>query len=180
MAEINFYINNRERKLLFEFFKEQDIYLVPDKKYPNENYEFVSESNEFIDTIENETVGFFAISKQYSLYGLYVERNEFFTHEESYFVKQRYGGPYIDIALYRGYADNADIMYKRTNLSYYPKYIKLQEEWEEFKVSDEFLICFKKTVNFLKSMCQKVKVNEKNYWISKDVCNELDIFKNCI
>jgi len=65
MAEINFYINNMERRLLFEFFKEQDIYLVPDKKYPNENYEIVRESDEFIEIIDNETVGFFAISKQF-------------------------------------------------------------------------------------------------------------------
>jgi len=175
MADAYFYINDEERKLLFEFLKEQDIYLVPNKKYPNSNYEIIQNSSEFIEKIQHGIVRFFAISKWFSVYGLYIDRNEFIKNEKAYFVKQRYGGPYIDIALYMGYADDAAIKYKCTWLSYYPKYIKLQEEYEEFKVSEEFVNHFKKIIRFLQPKCQKVKVNGKNYWISKEVYKELKI-----
>ena len=151
------------------------IFLVPNKKYSTKNYEYVKYSQDFLQIIENDTVGFFLVSKTFSNYPLYIERNEFFVNEEAYFVKQRYGGPYIDLSLYRGFADDSPIKYKRTWLSYYSKFIKLQEQYEEFKVTDKMIEFFKVMSTFLESKCKKVKVGNKSYWVSKEVYNELRI-----
>lgn len=175
MADAYFYINDREREDLFDYLKEIEIYLIPDKKYPSSNFELVQNSDKFLKIIENETVRFFALSNHFSIYPLYLDLNEYIKNEVAYFVKQKYGGPYFDIGLYRGFADDSPIRYKCTCLSYYPRFIKLQEEYEEFKVTDELLEYFKKTVNFLKSKCKKVNLEGKQYWVSKEVCKELGI-----
>jgi len=175
MADLYFYINDEERVLLFQFLKNLDIYLVPDKKYSTAKFEMVQNSSDFIEKIQNETVGFFAISKLFSIYSLYLERNEFIKDEEAFFVQKRYGGPYIDIGLYRGFAEDAPIKYKCTWLSYYPKYVKLQEVYEEFKASDELKFHFKQIELFLKSKCQSIRINSRNYWVSKKILDELKI-----
>lgn len=175
MADAYFYINDREREQLFHFLNGINVYLVPDKRYPNSNFEVVQNRDDFFKIIQNETVGFFALSDRFSTYSLYLKRNEYIKNEDAYFVMQRYGGPYFDIRLYRGFADDSPIKYKCTWLSHYSRFIKLQEEYEEFKVTEDLLESFKKTVKFLKSKCQKIKINEKYYWVSKEVSKELGI-----
>lgn len=175
MADAYFYINDKEREDLFDYLKDQEIFLVPDKRYKEPNFDIVQTKQDFIKIIQLETVGFFAISKKFSTYSLYLDHNEFIKEEQAYFVKKKYGGPYFDIGLYRGFADDSPVKFKCTWLSYYPRFIKLQEEYEEFKVTDELLAYFKKTVSFLKSKCKKVNIEGKTYWISKEVCKELGI-----
>jgi hypothetical protein len=173
MANTYFYINDQEREELFNYLKTLGVNLIPDKKYSSPNFEIVGSSKEFIDRIRNETVRFFAISNHFSIYSLYLERNKYVQKEDAYFVKQKYGGPYFDIALYRGFADETPIKYKCIWLSHLPRFIKLQEEYEEFKVTEELKEYFKKTIKFLQSKCQRVKINGKQYWVSKEVCKEL-------
>jgi hypothetical protein len=175
MADAYFYINNSERQELFNYLKSLEIVLVPDKKYTSSNFELVQTCENFIDIIQNETVHFFAISKHFSSYSLSVGHNEYIKTEEAYFVEQRYGGPYFDIFLFRGFADDAPVKYKCTWLSHYSKFIRLQDLYEEFKATDELKDYFKKTIKFLQSKCLKVKVDGKPHWISPEVCQELGI-----
>ncbi len=173
MANMHFYINDLEREDLFNYLKALEVNLIPDKKYSSPNFEIVGSSKEFIHRIQNETVRFFALSNHFSIYSLYLERNKYVQNDVAYFVKQKYGGPYFEIGLYRGYADESPIKYKSIWLSHLPRFIRLQEDYEEFKVTDELKEYFKKTLRFLQSKCQRVKINGKQYWVSKEVCKEL-------
>lgn len=175
MADAYFYINDEERKKLFDFLQSNQIYLVPDKKYKSPQYEIVKNNAAFSYLIKNVTIRFFAISEKFSKYSLFIERNEFITNEEAYYISQKYGGPYFDIGLYRGYAEDAVIKYKVTWISHLPRFIKLQEQYEEFKATDELKEYFKITIKFLKTFCNKITINNKTYWVSKEVCKELDL-----
>ncbi|MBC7884151.1 MAG: hypothetical protein H7X99_01650 [Saprospiraceae bacterium] len=175
MAEINFYINDLERGELFDFLFSNEIRLYPSKKYNSSNLEVVENRKKFLEAIEEEAIRFYCISKHFSVYTLYLEKNEFSKNENSYYIKDKYGGPYFDISFYRGFADDAGLRYKCTSLFHYPRYIKLQEEYEEFKVNDELKEYFRRTIEFLKSKCKKVKVNDRFYWVSIDVCKEINL-----
>ncbi len=175
MAESNFYINDNERGDLFDFLFTNEIWLCPSKKYKSSNFEQIEDRKQFLKSIDEETVRFHCISKHFSLYPLYVEKNEYSKDENSYYIKDKYGGPYFDISFYRGFAEDSNIKYKRTSLFHYPKYIKLQEEYQEFKVNEELKRFFGIVIKFLKSKCKKVKIKDKFYWVSLEVCKEIQL-----
>ncbi len=173
MAEVNFYLNDNERMELFDFLSKKEAFLVPDIKYLSEEYCFVRDSNEFINMIESDTVGFYIESSKFSLYPLYLKQNRFI-NEPAFFVAHKYGGQYIDLALYRGYADDAKVKYKCTWLSIYPKFIKLQEEYEEFKATEESKEFYNLIIKFIKSISKQITIDGKKYWIGKKAIEEME------
>jgi len=91
-------------------------------------------------------------------------------HEGKYYITQRYGGPYIRFGFYRGYADDAPIKYKCTELFHYPRYIHYNdfETYEEFPATGELKAYYKMIIKFLKSKCRQITAkNGKKYWVSK-------------
>jgi hypothetical protein len=173
MPEFNYYINDFEKKELFNFIENLECKVIQDKKYYKDTYDIVTTANELLELTQKDVLRFFILTKYYSIYDLYLEQNEFFTNEEIYFIKQKYGGPYLDIIFYQGFSDDAPVKYKRTSVFYHPRYIKLQEDYEEFKVSEDFITWVEKINKFLKSKCKNVKICNKKYWISKEVIKEL-------
>lgn len=175
MSESSFYINDNEREDLFKYLTDLDVYLVPDKKYPNTNFEMVQTSGNLIERIQNETIGFFALSKHVSIYPLYLKQNEFILSEKAFFVVHKYGGPYFEFAFFTGFSEDSAIQYKRTWISKYPRYIKLEEVYEEFKPNNEFIELYNKVIKFIQLKCKKIKVNGKPYWVSKTVIDEIEL-----
>lgn len=174
MAEMDFYINDNERKKMFEFLISENFKLVPDMRYYLDKYDFVESPEDFLRYIENVTVRFFILSHKYSIYPLYLTQNRYMS-EAAFYVNQRWGGPYIDLALYRGFADDAAIKCKCTTLTYYSRYIKLQEEYQEFKATNDLITNFDRIVKYLKSKCKRIKVENRWYWVGNEVLGECSL-----
>ncbi len=174
MPQISFCINDKERKELFDFLILNEAVIIPEKQYLVPEYSIVKNVEEFFYIVENETGFFHILSPYYSQYKLVMDRNRYFEYP-AFYIEQRYGGPYIDIVLFRGFADDAEMKYKQTDISYYPRYIKLQYEYEEFKATDELKVYYNRIVKFLKSKCKQIKVGNHKYWVSKEVIKELNL-----
>jgi hypothetical protein len=101
MPDTNFYLTDKSRELLFDFIQSQGGELVPDLLYNKPEYEIVKDVNLFMEYIETKTVRFYILSKKFEDEGLVITKNRFF-EKPTYHVVQRVGGPYIDLALYRG------------------------------------------------------------------------------
>lgn len=174
MAEMNFYINDIERKKLFNFLTLDGSIIIPDLMYETDKFEIVNSDSEFIEIIENKTVQFFICNNLFSKQELVLSQNRYI-ETPAFSVNQRYGGPYITLGLYRGYADDAKVKLKRTDLHHYPQYINIYNNYEEFKASIELKEYYNKIGKFLKSMCKNVTIDGKKYWVSRQALKEMEI-----
>jgi hypothetical protein len=168
MPETSFYISDEERGKLFEYITSIDGKLIADKIRITTALEYVSDYKEFLQIIEDECVGFFITSRAFTTQPLLSEQNRYLT-EPSFSISQRYGGPYIGLSLYRGFAKDDAVKYKRTDIFHYPKYINLKDYFEEIPASKELKQYYKLIVDYLKSRCKSVSVNSKKYQISIDI-----------
>lgn len=172
MPQMDFYINDSERVELFDFLDINDAIIVPDLMYESNRFIEVESSKHFIELIEMSTVRFFIYSKCFSKQGFLMEQNQFIK-KPTFSIQQRYGGPYINIALYRGHAADAEPKYKRTEIHYYSKYINLENYFEEIPASIELKAYFKSIVKYLKLKCKLSSIEGKKYWISKEVLKSM-------
>ena len=98
---------------------------------------------------------------------LVITKNRF-SEKPIYHVVQRVGGPYIDLALYRGWADDATVKMKSTDVGHYARFLDKDDFSIEYKASEELKDFYKGMLKFLRSLCKKVNINEKNYYIDKN------------
>jgi hypothetical protein len=174
MANFNCYITHEERVELFSFILQNKGKIIPNMVYPDPSYKIITTVEEFIRIIESQTVGFFIISDNFQLEPLVLSKHK--TEEAKYSIVQRKGGPAIDIALFRGFAETDIIKYKRTDLHCYSKYIDYNSH-NEFYATDEIKYYFNVIVKFLKSKCKQISVGSNKYWVSKTL-NPESIVKN--
>jgi len=167
MPDTKFYLTDHSRELLFDFIQSQGGELVPDLLYDKPEYEIVKDVNQFMEYIETKTVRFYIISKKFDDEGLVITKNRF-SEKPIYHVVQRVGGPYIDLALYRGWADDATVKMKSTHVGYYARFLDKDDFSIEYKASEELKDFYKGMLKFLRSLCKKVNINEKNYYIDKN------------
>lgn len=172
MAEQKVYISDQDRKDLFDFILLNGGQVVPNLMYKTNEYVTVNDSSKFLDIVEKETVRFFILSNAFSTKPLIIEQNQF-SAEPIFSINQRTGGPYINLALYRGFAEDATIRHKSTYIHIYPKYINPDNYFEEFKASEELKAYYKMLVKFLKSKCKSVQIKGKRYWIGKSTLEDI-------
>ena len=173
MAEISFYLSDQERTKLFDFVSDNFGKLIPNTRFKKAEYYEIKDSKDFLNHIQNITVGYFIISQSFSNQKLLIEKNEI-SKEDYYLIMQRYGGPYVNLSLYRGFADDAKVKYKRTDIHHYPQYINIENNYEEFKASEELKDYFKGIIKFLKSISKNVSIDGKKYWIGKEALAEME------
>ena len=167
MPDTNFYLTDHSRELLFDFIQSQGGELVPDLHYDKPEYEIVKDVNQFMEYIETKTVRFYIISKKFQERDLWVNENELMA-PPNYYIVQRVGGPYIHLALYRGWADDATVKMKSTHVGYYARFLDKDDFSIEYKASEELKDFYKGMLKFLRSLCKKVNINGKNYYIDKN------------
>ncbi len=168
MPQSSFYLSDVERSKLFMFITTMDGKFIADKPRNTSNIEFVNNNKEFLQIIENECVGFFITSPTFTIQPLLSQQNRYIA-EPTFTISQRYGGPYIAISLYRGFAKDDPINYKRTDIFHYPRYINLNNYNEEIAVSNELKQYYKQIVDYLKNRCKSVTIGSKKYLISSDL-----------
>jgi hypothetical protein len=172
MSEKSFYISDDERGRLFEFITSINGIVIADKQRKTSDLEHVVGKNQFLDIIENECVGFFITSPDFTTQPLLSEQNRYLS-EPSFSVRQRYGGPYIALSLYRGFAADDIIQYKRTDIFHYPRYIDFYNHSSEIPASNELRQYYKRIVEYLKSRCKAIDAGSMKYLISTDLINDL-------
>lgn len=172
MAQIRFYFNSEEWRELFEYLQMTGSRIIPDLLYDAEQYHVIKDFDEFIDYQKNKTTHFFFINDVFTFEPLVVSLNRY-TKEPKYGIDQRTGGPYIDISYYRGFANDAVIPYRYSNLEYYPRFIHFNN-YEEFKASDELKQYYLNLVKFIKKKCRVVKKGDRKYLIGHKVLDEIE------
>ena len=168
MPEKSFYISDEERVKLYEYITSIDGKFIADRPRNASDTEYVRDSKEFLHLIENECVGFFIRSPSFTTQPLLLEQNRYLS-EPSFSVSQRYGGPYIALSLYRGFAKDQPVKYKRMDIFYYPKYISFYDFFEEIPASDNLKQYYKNIIDYLKSRCKAIRIDSKKYLISGDL-----------
>lgn len=168
MPDTSYYINDQSRKSLFDYITSINGKLIPDIHYDEAEFVFIESSEQFLDFIKNNTVRFFIISKDFSEQELAIKKNRFI-EKPTYHIVQRVGGPYIDLALYRGFAQDSTIKYKRTDLGYYAKFSDKEDLSIEHITNNNVKIFYSKLVKFLKGRCDLKQVNGKKYYIDKEI-----------
>lgn len=171
MAEKSFYINDEDRLALFEFIKVNNGFFIPDLTYCSDKYTYINNASDLLYTIDNKTVRYFIISNIYTIEPITLKQNRFIT-QPAFDIMQRKGGPYINIAFYRGYSEDAKVKYKRTDIHYYPYYIRCNSN-EEFPASPELRDYYNKIINFLKEHSTLKVIDGKKYNIGNNIINQI-------
>jgi hypothetical protein len=173
MPEMDFYITDDERKELLDFVIEKDGFFIPDSIYKEQKIAYLNDSNELMCIINSKPPLFFIVSPLFQIEPIPIIKNRYFTEEDRFTLRQREGGPYINIGFYRGFADDAPIKYKSTTFFYYTRYLHFDSYVDEFPASEELKEYFKMMVKFLKSKCRRVTAKDgKKYWVSKTLSEE--------
>ena len=172
MAQIKFYITDQERIDLFHYIRQQGGELVPDLLYQTESYVTVANTEQFVHLQQNETIRFFIISPSFQFEPLVMLNHKL--NIPRYSVSQRVGGPYIDIAFYRGHADDAVVQHKSTILDYYARFIH-HNNHDEFKATEELKAFYNLIVKYVKSISKnRLMPNGKRYLISHKAFEEME------
>lgn len=171
MAEFNFYITDNEREELIGFILSNDSKLIPDKGYSSGQYDEVKTLEDYLKRAETGECKYFIVDGRFTFEPMIITKNRF-SQKPLYSIYQRKGGPYIDLAFYLGYAEDATIPYKRSWLDHYARFIHYNS-YEEFKAPEELKVYFKTLVKFIKAKCKSIKKNGRIYWVSKNVLKEI-------
>ncbi|MDR2586479.1 MAG: fibrobacter succinogenes major paralogous domain-containing protein [Prevotellaceae bacterium] len=199
MPEMKFYITDDERMELFDFITSNDGIFISSVWHSKPEAIRIQSKEEFIKFIDEIKIGFYVISPRFQteplIFNRFGEKDEYCImqgfrteplifeqlvekkgqSEGKYYIMHRRGGPYIDFGFYRGYADDAPIKYKCTDISHYPSYTRYDdfETYERFPVSNEFKAYYRMAVKFLKSKCRQITAkNGYKYWVSKTLKEE--------
>lgn len=178
MPEMKFYITDDERMELFEFVKDNEGVFIPDLTYDKPETIQIQSKEELIRCIYGSAGGFYVLSSRFQIEPMIIHKNKYYTEEDKYYIVQRTGCPYISFSFAHGFADDAQIKYRPTELFHYARY--LHHDWEtnfgEFPASDELKSYYNMIVKYLKSKCKKVTgSNGKKYWVSKSIVEELGL-----
>lgn len=95
MAQIDFFLCEEERLDLIKFAFQQRYRIVPDKHYGSGEYK-VAETLEDYSSFAKDSALLFLLHDSYTVYPLVMD----FIEKEGgrrYYIKQRYGGPTIDV-----------------------------------------------------------------------------------
>jgi hypothetical protein len=175
MPEFNFYFNDAERRELVEFILSKGTQIVADSLYPSKKFEVISSLEDYNNAMENEKCKYFLLDSSYTTEPLDFQEIDF--DEGSKFkISQRVGGPYIDLFFFSGYSDDAEILFKRSWLDHYARFLH-QNSNDEYKVSEELKTYYKDIVRYIKSKCNSIKKNGSTYWISNEVLEEMNLVK---
>ncbi len=178
MPEISFYITDDERKDLFDIVRSKQATFVSDILYDKPQIMEIQNSEELIDRINRkEETTYFVVLPIFQIEPLLMKQFEenYERIKGKYYIMQRTGGPCIRISFYLGFADDAYIKYKRTDIDYYARYLHYdwQTNYGEFPATEELKSYYKMIVKFLKSKCRQVTAkNGKKYWVSKTLKEE--------
>ena len=157
---------------LFDFIENNDGTFTPDFIYDEPHRINVKHKVGLINYINKyRVVKYFILSPFFQKEPIVLSK---LNDENNYYITQRTGGPAIDIAFYLGFADDAPIKYKRTDIGHYARYMHFDSEiYEEFKASDELRSYYGMLVKFLKSKCRQVTAtNGKKYWVSRSLSED--------
>jgi hypothetical protein len=164
MPQFDFYFNDEDRKDLFNFIQLKGGKLIPDLLYKSDEYIVISDYDEFLNYIENESTHFLLIDEKFLIEPLLLTKNRFI-EETEFGINQRKGGPYIDISFYKGYSDDSIIACKKSVVDIYSKFIYLKNS-DEFKATEDLKAYYNEIVSYIKGKCTSVKIDNKKYWIS--------------
>lgn len=174
---MQFYITDEERMDLFEFISKNNGFFVPKLIYDTPKIKQIQTKEELIKCIYAQVIGFFILSPCFQIEPLTFHQfdDEYEWCKFKYSLNQRTGGPYIAVGFFRGFADDAPIKYKCTEIFYYARY--LHYDWEtnfgEFPATEELKAYYKMIVNFLKSKCRQIIAkNGKKYWVSRSLSED--------
>ena len=173
MPNFNFYINDEERAELISYILSKRTKIVPDELYPSETFKVLKTIEDYYAYMEKGECKFFLLNDIYTTEPILNIKNRFI-EKPSYSISQRKGGPYIDLFFYLGFSDDATIQYKRSVIDFYSQFIHY-DNCEEFYAPEELKNFYNDLVKFIKSKCSLIKKNNKNYWISKVVLNDIVI-----
>ncbi|MBL7826427.1 MAG: hypothetical protein JNJ57_07350 [Saprospiraceae bacterium] len=174
MPQIEFYINNLERKELFEYVHSMKGKFLPDILFETPIPKYVNDSEEFMLTIAQIKTQFFIVSSQFEIFPLTLKQNPFISYP-AFSVIHRFGGPYLNLSCYRGFSETDKVKYQATELHHYGKYINPEKRPDEFYATDELKQYYKMLVKFLKSKCKQISIDGKKFWVSKEVLKELNL-----
>ncbi len=175
MPQAEFYITDSERMELFDFITDNKGSFIPGLLLDKPEFTKIQTKEELIECIYEQTIRFYIVSPQFQIEPIPISKNKFFTEEDKYSLMQRTGGPYISIGFYRGFAEDAPIKYKATDIYHYARY--LHHDWRthfgEFAATGELKLYYKSILQFLKTKCRRVTAkNGKKYWVSKTLPEE--------
>jgi hypothetical protein len=173
---MDFYFNDNEIEELFRYINFKNGQLIPDIVFNSDQYIVLSTYEDFFKCQQTETTHFFLKAESFSIEPLVVTRNQFMKCEK-YTLNQREGGPYIDLMFFRGYAEDAIIQYKASNIDIYPKFIHAHGN-TEFEATNELKEYYNDIVKYIRSKCKIIKKKNKKYWISKEVLKDCRQFPN--
>lgn len=173
MPQFEFYIDDNEREEVINFILSKKTEIIIDKLYLSKKYETLKSANDLIENLKKEHVRYFLVDSSFRIEDLKFLDIDF-DEGTKYKISQRVGGPYIDLVFYLGYHDDATIPYKSSILDHYSKFIHCNSH-EEFYATSETKLYYKELVKFIKSKCIAIKKNNKTYWVSKKILEELEI-----
>lgn len=171
MADFNFYINDNERAELISFIISMGGKIIPDLRYPTNDYLICFSTDDYLKVLENGDCKFFVLDDRFSSEPIINSKNRF-SKEPFYSIEQRKGGPYIDLIFYLGSSQDAAIPYKRSYISYYEKFIHYDSS-TEFKAPDSLKAYYRIIIQFIKSKCKAIKKGGKTFWLSEKVIKEI-------
>jgi hypothetical protein len=186
MPEMDIYITDEERMELFEYVRDNDGVFIPNETFDKPETIQIQSKEELIKCIYEQVTSFFVLSPRFQTESLrfgqfevndekYKDYEYYEYYKGKYYIMQRYGGPYISLSFYRGFADDAIIKYKSTVIDHYARYIHKDTLCDEFRASEELKEYYKMLTKFLKSKCRRITAkNGKKYLVSKTL-DEKDI-----
>ena len=126
MPATSFYITDEERMELFDFITKSNGVFIPDMLYDKPEIVQVHTKEELIKRINDNNPTFYHIlSSDFQIEPLTFHQldGEYKWYKFKYFINQRQGGPYIDISYSIGFAEDASIKYKCTDVDHYTRYL---------------------------------------------------------
>lgn len=172
MARLEFYFNEDERKELINFILCSKTKIVPDILYSTPKYKSITNLSEFEYYIASGVSRYFLFNNRYSYEDLSfidIDSNEGLKYK----IKQRVGGPYIDLVLYFGYSSDSIIPYRMSIIDYYPKFFSL--EGHEYKASSELKDYFMSLTKFIKLRCKIILKDNIRKLVSLKVLDEMKL-----
>jgi hypothetical protein len=173
MPHLDFYFNDEERIELVDYILSKGSKIIPDKKYLTKEYEVIRSVDDYIVSMKERECSFFILDEGYTFEELSFSSVELEVGLR-YYINQRHGGPYIDICFYLGYASDAIIPCKRSNIDHYSKFM-YNYSYDEFKTPEALKAYYKDLSKFINKKCQKIKKDGFNFVVSKEVLKTIKL-----
>lgn len=168
MAEAEFFLTERNESVLIERMLADGVELIPDLLYEHQQFLRIDSVTGFREA-RRQTRKFFALYPQLVESPLELQFVEHREQGARYFIKQRHGGPAIDIGCAARVERGDQLFCSASTLGLYPSYWSTRDK-RQHKPPAELVKKYRVWVDFLKRDAVRIAFPgaRRSYWVSPD------------